>query len=73
MGIQGIYDRLGKNRGTPFTTFAIHYMQVSSGAVQMLHLQGGYFRDTETAACHQPEKGGFSQRRGCSQQPVPFV
>jgi hypothetical protein len=47
MGIQGIYDRLGEDRGTLFTALAVHDMQVSSGAVQVLYLQGGYFRDTQ--------------------------
>ena len=60
MGIQGIQDRLGENRCTPFTALAIHGMQVSSGAVQLLHLQGGYFLDTKAAAGHQPEKSGIS-------------
>lgn len=73
MGIQGSYDRLGEDRGTSFTALAVHYMQVSSGAIQVFYLQGGHFRDTQATASHQPEKGSLSQGRCRSHQPVPFV
>ncbi|HPW72789.1 MAG: hypothetical protein WAZ20_00490 [Methanothrix sp.] len=43
MSTKDFYDRLGEDRGMPFTALAVHDMQISSGAIQALHLQGIYF------------------------------
>jgi len=48
-------------------------VQVSAGAVDVLDLQGRYLRDTQSAACHEPEEGRLSGGESCSEQPVPFV
>jgi hypothetical protein len=67
MSFQGFHDRLREDGGAFFAALAVHNVQVSSWAVQVLDLQGCHLRDTQATACHEPEKGGLSGGRGYSQ------
>ncbi len=70
---QGFKGRPGDDAGALLAAIAVHHMQVSAGAVQVLGLQGSNLRDAKATAGHEPEESSLSRGGGSGEEAVPLL